>query len=110
MFSEFSTRTSIHGLRYVGERRRMLDIIFWSIALTIACIYCVILIMDLWTSWKKQPISITLDGNMINVRDLPFPAITICPFNKMKKRDSNLLIQKLYESNITRNCTLTDKE
>lgn len=110
MFSEFSTRTSIHGLRYVGERKRMLDIIFWSGALTIAFIFCIILILDIWASWKSQPIMITHDGTMIDVKDVPFPAITICPLNKLPESDALTMYEKVYEIMKTENCTLSEEE
>lgn len=110
MFSEFSVRSSIHGLRYVGERNRIFDVVFWTVALSIACICCVIFITDLWISWQSKPISFTHDGTMVDVKNIAFPAITICPLNKLSEYKATSLYEKVYDFIKTRNCSLSEDE
>lgn len=46
---------------------------------------CVYLITDIWIKWHENPMTIRLSQTQSSVGDIPFPAVTICPANKIKK-------------------------
>lgn len=90
MIREFGEKTTIHGFHYVTERKPM-ERIFWGCALIFSICFCAYLLNDLWASWNDHPISLTHDGALIDHKDIPTPAITICPLNKMSSNKSKLI-------------------
>lgn len=109
MFKEFSSKSTIHGIRYVGEKRRKIDKIFWITALLISFGYCMFFILDLWISWNKNVI-ITTNGPTFNIANIPYPAITICPNTKIVQDKSKIIYEKLHNFMRTSECLFSDTE
>jgi len=39
----------------------------------------------IWSKWEENPIIVSLDTSAAIIDDIPFPAVTICNMNKMKR-------------------------
>lgn len=57
--------------------------LFWAVSLVISLILTVLLIHQLFSSIKRNPIVIYTDDNAIAATDINFPAMTICPSLKL---------------------------
>lgn len=110
MFKEYSERTSIHGLQYLGEKQRSrVEKCFWIIVLTLSFSWCFFLISQIWQKWDTNPISVTFDDTMREVTDLWFPAITICPIKKVPE-EQNYVYDKIMDYERTMEGNFTDDE
>lgn len=46
----------------------------------------------MWQKWEDSPVLMSLDSNRYPLKNIPFPAVTICNVNKVsKKRLLNVL-------------------
>lgn len=53
---DFSTTTSIHGLRSIFDRRNtLIGKCFWSAWVVISFILCTILLLNVWQRWNADP-------------------------------------------------------
>lgn len=93
-FLDYSTNSTIHGVKYVGERdRSYCEKIFWLIFIIISLLGCGYMISEMYEKWENEEISIVLTLKTRQVEDVPFPAVTICPINKWKT-------SRMYEPNL----------
>jgi Pyruvate/2-oxoacid:ferredoxin oxidoreductase delta subunit len=99
LFKEFSGDTSIHGkfftsgctlinsitfsptgIKYLTDKKlHWSEKLFWAIALTISIIACSLLIIDSFRKWQAAPVIVSFSEKFMNIWELPFAAITICP-------------------------------
>jgi len=42
-------------------------------------------IVAIWSKWDENPIIVSLDTTAAIIDDVPFPALTVCNMNKMKR-------------------------
>ncbi|KAL7022253.1 hypothetical protein ACKWTF_012186 [Chironomus riparius] len=79
-FKEFSADTSIHGIKYLTDKQRnWTEKLFWSVALVLSIIACAYVI---YLSWRKRidsPLIFSFAPKPMNIWDIPFSAVTICP-------------------------------
>lgn len=47
------------------------------------------MIMRMWTSWRDNPARIVLENTVTSTSAIPFPAITICPSQKIDDKYLN---------------------
>ncbi|KAJ3664701.1 hypothetical protein Zmor_000250 [Zophobas morio] len=88
-FSEFLKNSSIHGIQYIsGAERTLFERSFWLIVLSISIYSCVALIKSAWSKWDENPIFISFRQTPVNIWEIPFPAVTVCPMYTMN-RESN---------------------
>ncbi|GAB0097251.1 pickpocket protein 28 [Sergentomyia squamirostris] len=84
-FSDYCDNSSIHGVKYLGERRRpWTERVWWCIAFVLSISGCSIFIWSSWTKWNQSPVIVTFADKSTPVWQIPFPAITICPETKFK--------------------------
>lgn len=89
-FSEYSDNTSIHGVRYLGEKKRsILERLCWFVVLAISLYLCVYLIAKTYEKWTTSPVIVSFAKSPTPVWKIPFPAITVCPETKAKQRVYN---------------------
>jgi hypothetical protein len=53
--------------------------LFWAFALAFSLILCGFLINVSYIKWKSTPVIVSFSETFINVWEVPFPAVTICP-------------------------------
>lgn len=56
VFSEYSETSTVHGVRYLGEKRRhWSERIWWIITVSISVFLCVGFIFQAWWKWNLSP-------------------------------------------------------
>nr|XP_015839363.1 PREDICTED: pickpocket protein 28-like isoform X2 [Tribolium castaneum] len=89
-FSEFSQNTTIHGFRYFGGPNfSIFDKIWWFVAFCLCAYICASLILSNWKKWDENPVFLSVSPKPMKQWEIPFPAITICPENKIWKTKYN---------------------
>lgn len=53
-------------------------------AFAVSVVVCVIIIKNIWTTWRTHPVTVTFDDKMTSIETIPFPAVTICSHQKIK--------------------------
>ncbi|XP_055843606.1 pickpocket protein 28-like [Episyrphus balteatus] len=83
---EYCEESSIHGFKYIGERKRpFFDRIIWLLAVIISILLCYYLIGNIFNQRTKTPVIVTFNEKVTPVWDIPFPTVTICPETKYHK-------------------------
>lgn len=86
LFSDYSNGSTIHGLRYLGEKRRhWSERIWWAVACLLSLVICGHLIQATWQKWDQFPVLVTFAEKSTHINQIPFPAVTICPSTKIKQ-------------------------
>nr|XP_034834970.1 pickpocket protein 28-like [Maniola hyperantus] len=95
------------SLKEARERKTTpIEKIVWLIMFTSCFIYCGFLIWKSYTKWMKSPSIVMLTENDQPIRQIPFPAVTVCPEMKIL---STVFSYDDYIFNKT-NGNLTEKE
>lgn len=70
--------------------------------LVMTCI-CLTLTWESYSKWKDSPIMMSPDSQFSSVSDIPFPAVTICPYKKfdMKKNNMTEFILRFKNNSLT---------
>lgn len=86
---QYCSYSTLHGLRYVGDTGlSIVERIFWIISFTIALTVAIYYICYLYQKWSLSPIIISLSPDPISLNEFPFPSVTICNMNKVKKTEA----------------------
>ncbi|KAG5316419.1 PPK28 protein, partial [Acromyrmex insinuator] len=85
---QYCSCSSLHGLRYVGDSGlSIVERIFWIISFTTALTVAIYYICYIYQKWNGSPIIISLSPDPISLNEFPFPSVTICNMNKIKKTE-----------------------
>lgn len=85
-FREYCENSSLHGIRYLGEKGRTTTERIWWLLIFIASIFmCSHLIIKTWTKWDTSPVIVSFAQSPTSVYQVPFPAVTICSETKAKQ-------------------------
>ncbi|XP_076678005.1 pickpocket protein 28 [Andrena cerasifolii] len=86
---QYCTNSSLHGLRYVGDSNlTILERVFWIISFTLAVLTAAYYIWFLYQKWVSTPIIISLSPESVSLDEFPFPSVTICNMNNVKKSEA----------------------
>lgn len=67
-------------MKYLSDRNRhWTEYIFWTVALISSIFFCSLLIIDAYRKWQDAPFIVNLSEKPMNIWEIPFVAITICP-------------------------------
>lgn len=95
-FHEFSSNTSIHGIKYVGDKeRRSVEKIFWLFSILFSLSLCIYMMYIMYEKLHNSNIEVALTEKTMLTSEIPFPAVTICPFPKFRK--SSLDFEQTYK-------------
>ncbi|KAJ3617445.1 hypothetical protein MTP99_007162 [Tenebrio molitor] len=87
-FVEYTRIAEIHGIRFLS-RRTAFERLLWG-SLTLCCVLvCLAQIIKLCSRLYKSPVVVTFGTEAVNVYEVPFPAVTICPESKTDRRQFN---------------------
>lgn len=79
VFSEYSETSTVHGVRYLGERRRhWSERIWWILTVSVSVFLCVGFIFKAWWKWNTSPVIISFADEATPISNIPFPTLTIC--------------------------------
>lgn len=80
--AQFCIDTSLHGLKYLGQRgRHIFERIFWLAAFLASTITSIYLIWGVWQDYANTPIITVFKPTETTIDLVPFPAVTICNVN-----------------------------
>lgn len=73
--------------RFIGERNRSLfERLFWVFFVSVGIFGAAYFCMDLLRKWDKSPVYMSVESTSeLHVKNVPFPAVTICSVNKIVK-------------------------
>lgn len=82
---EYARNSTLHGLRYVAERRLpVFEKIFWLVTFVASLSMCSYHISNVYVKWQTSPVIVTVSEKLVPVSEVPFPSVTICPQIKSK--------------------------
>ncbi|KAK5641660.1 hypothetical protein RI129_010207 [Pyrocoelia pectoralis] len=85
-FSEYSGNSSIHGIKYIGEKKRtIIEKLWWSVAILASLYLCIFTIIKTYQKWQSSPVIVSFARSPTPVWNIPFPAVTICSETKTKQ-------------------------
>lgn len=83
---EYLVHSTLHGLRYVGDQLiSRFERIFFAIAFVLVVGLSIFFISVVWEKWHNKPLIIALSSNEYSIKELPFPAVTICSMNQARR-------------------------
>ena len=98
--SEYFTGTTVHGFRYVIERRTLLERVVWVFFILCGFIFCSKSVFEMYRQWEERPVETTIDEVGLSIQELPFPAITVCDTESltMPRRNRWMFVETLLNS------------
>ncbi|KAK5641661.1 hypothetical protein RI129_010208 [Pyrocoelia pectoralis] len=82
-FTEYCDNSTIHGLKFIGERKRsIIEKVWWIIFVTVSLYLCATMIKTTYNKWMNSPVIVSFATSETPIWEIPFPAITICPLMK----------------------------
>lgn len=83
---EYLLNSTLHGLRYIGTKTiSRFERTFFAMAFMLVTILASYFITNIWQKWNDSPIIIGLNPVAVEGKDIPFPALTICNMNQVRK-------------------------
>ncbi|XP_068142436.1 pickpocket protein 28 [Drosophila tropicalis] len=83
---EYCDYTTIHGIRYLGEKKRpILERLFWICVLIVSIVTCCKLTLNIWDKWNNNPVIVSFAEKSTPVWQIPFPAVTVCAETKSRR-------------------------
>lgn len=90
LFSDYSEISTIHGVRYLGEKKRhWSERSWWFISLLFSVVASAIFISQAYLKWHNTPVIVSFSEESTPVYKIPFPAVTICTDIKIKQTSLN---------------------
>ncbi|KAF4523187.1 hypothetical protein B566_EDAN002445 [Ephemera danica] len=88
---EFAQGTTLHGVRYVGDNKRhWTERLCWMVAMSLCIAICSYQVFNVYTRWHVSPVIFTFAQRTTRVRDIPFPAVTVCPMLQIPRETLDL--------------------
>ena len=102
-FSEFSERTSLHGLQYLGDAKtHPLKKLFWFAVILSSVICAAILIYYNTVVFRSSTVLVSVETMTAPLSEIYFPSVTVCNINQARKSFFN-------ELGISENATMIRK-
>lgn len=90
LFSDYSATSTVHGIRYLGEKKRhWSERLWWMVAFTLSIAACAAFIYQAWNKWSETPVIVTFAEESTPVYEIPFPSVTVCTDTKVRQRVLN---------------------
>lgn len=79
VMEDFSNNSTIHGIKYMGDRKgHWAERLWWLIAFLLSIYGCSRLIMHIWQRWDRNPVIVSFAEKSTAIYQIPFPAVTFC--------------------------------
>jgi hypothetical protein len=73
---------------------------FWALSFTLAVIASIYFILNLFERYWENPVIMSLTPTTIKLSDIPFPAVTICNMNNLRRsKGVNILRRYIFRAN-----------
>ena len=77
---QYSSMTTIHGISYLfSDTISGVERLLWVIVVILAIFFTTFQVVKLYNEWQDKPVITTLDTVALPIKNIEFPAITICP-------------------------------
>ena len=94
IFENYGTSATVHGISYIFKRNsKLLEGPIYILAVTGAISFAVWSSIDIYISWKSDPVLTTIENFAYPIENIQFPSITICP----QGADNSILKSVLFE-------------
>ncbi|KAK4020504.1 pickpocket protein 28 isoform X2 [Daphnia magna] len=91
ILQHFCESSSIHGLKHVYEDGSlMFERVVWILVFLSGVCFSSYFCWQVWQKWEQSPILTSVETQLYPLKNVPFPAVTICNVNKVSE-------SKLYE-------------
>ena len=93
----YASNTTIHGISYLFESRRGVESFLWFLVVVVAMMFTILQTTTLYTDWQNEPVITNLDTIAMPIKDIEFPAVTICPQGTINSALDAVLFKQLKE-------------
>ncbi|CAG9766004.1 unnamed protein product [Ceutorhynchus assimilis] len=104
-FREYCQASSIHGIRYMAEKRTYFERGWWLIVFSVCLYFCGYFITMVYQKWENSPVIVSFATRETPIHEIPFPAVTICPeikSFKTKYNHSNMVVKLKNKERLTK--------
>ncbi|KAG5683748.1 hypothetical protein PVAND_013013 [Polypedilum vanderplanki] len=107
---QYCLNSSLHGLRYIGTSSlSAFERIFFGISFLLVVILATYFISNIYQKWNDSPVIISGNPFTTKIAEIPFPAVTICNMNQVKRSFAKTLEQKRDKVILDSICTVGDE-
>ncbi|XP_029048120.2 sodium channel protein Nach-like isoform X3 [Osmia bicornis bicornis] len=93
---EFCRETSLHGYKYIAETRRsMPERIAWAITVLISLVIAIVIMKFTYDYYSDHATLSVIESTHRGIWNYPFPAVTVCDFNRVSLKLTRQLVEKL---------------
>ena len=94
----YSSTTTIHGISYLFSGNISgLERLLWMIVVIFAIFFTTFQVVKLYNEWQAKPVITTLDTVALPIKDIEFPAVTICPQGSRQEIIDLVLFRQLVD-------------
>ncbi|XP_058451931.1 pickpocket protein 28 [Malaya genurostris] len=91
-FREYCLNTTIHGFKYIGTiGLSSFERVFFTISFISVSILSIYFISNVYHKWQSTPIIMGINPVATHIRDIPFPAVTICNMNQVRRTAAEMI-------------------
>ncbi|XP_024941934.1 pickpocket protein 28 isoform X2 [Cephus cinctus] len=95
-FRNYCENTSLHGFRYIiMSKSSICEKLIWLVICCSGFAFSVFMMLRVWQRFLITPTVTTIDTTTSPIWNLPFPAVTICNFNKVYQPHAEVLANEL---------------
>jgi amiloride-sensitive sodium channel len=70
--------------------------LFWFVAFILATITAAYFISNVYSKWDETPVIVSIGARTTSLTDIPFPAVTLCTVNKVRKTKADFIKASTY--------------
>ena len=93
----YASRSTIHGLGYISDEHFGISRMLWTCVVIAAISFTAFQTFSLYNQWQNEPVITTLETIALPIKEIEFPAITICPQGKLNGVVDAVLFKQLSE-------------
>ena len=93
----YASNTTIHGISYLFESRPGIESLLWFLIVIAAMMFTILQTTTLYADWQNEPVITNLDTIAMPIKDIEFPAVTICPQGTISRALDAVLFKQLKE-------------
>lgn len=99
---QFCKSTSFHGLKFVVvPESHWLERVFWILVFLAGLGFSSYFCWQMWVKYDASPLLMSLETTRFPLKNIPFPAVTICNVNKAHKKRLDAALTDPRYQNIT---------
>ncbi|XP_028152237.2 pickpocket protein 28-like isoform X1 [Diabrotica virgifera virgifera] len=97
---DYCEHSSITGFNYVAEERSKTERILWLILIAVALSLSIYFINEQYNKYEENPFIVSFATRDTPIYEIPFPAVTICPFAKFNRSIFNYtnVVHRLWDN------------